>query len=1142
MARKSGKKAFSSAASRTKRRQIWHSGDVGKWKAFLTASDPKSRPWEVKSNSVWSHCVFPQHLGDDNTPSMRVHVEKGYVKCYGCETYVTDPVEFVAHLAGKPYGDSVRDIQSYFGVSVLNKTDIKKLEEDFKHVTMKNHLAVLLKAELRDAYSAWLMADKGSLKGTAYEYAEALLRWLENRKVLHNCIHLPIGILPTEVRLKEAAKGQGIDDQELKAMLLYLNKVMDVYNLGALVMIYHATPKNVANFRLRQPIDSAKKTIIAVADDSEETLGIFGLGMYAEIADKKEGIGSTVKALVVEGEFDQMQYASHQIDNANFDWVVLAHGGGANRNLLELKDYGIRNIYYVPDCDTGGDTNAREILSDNRGFNFHVFNWPNGLLIPGGGSVDLDLALKTYGFLPVHEAINDLEHNWLSPGLWCKLKVKDLIRQKNLLDDEGAVLSLVLSYAPCVGDNQDPSEIHIVNKWIQETLAEEGVSLEQAEKYANDYVTKDSADIVFRNQIQEKLEQSFEFIAVDRYKPMLPIKVWHRKNHEILEIRLGSASHVDAILGSKLGSLVEWVRKELGLPDFVRFMESKTGDTIERALAKQEEMILDLIVLALKEISSRLKSVSSYETYAAGCHWLHTKEGFNLFIVNKPNIFRCEFSKDGMSHWSELESPVFENYLFDTTREAWSQEIKKLSDLVDAPCVELKDLIKKTREVLDTGWTFVSQETETYAHASFIVASTVLKIFNQNMQFLASNERSSGKTTLYAELIGGGKGTDINLVEHSKFMDNATAAGIRQTMDGSSLILVLDEFDNVSAGKFRSEKMEDIMTILRCSSSGEGRYVQGTQGGEPKTWRLSFSSMISGIDPDVTNANMTRFYTTDLKSGLDSKLPPRTSILQKYEVKHIQDLKSQISRCVYRFIPKILQSYTWIRNYCTTENPTLLGEDNLQRFKDNMFIIMAVLHAAGLDWEDWARKTREAKRSALRQLSHMTQNEKLFGEMMYAPNIVAPGIDSTPRMVADYMVYATDLTHRNALNASGAGVYLYPDTEGAAKDDTWSWYLVVVWQQAMHGALKNTTLSRTKTDPTALKVIGDRHHLALKDDEVDKVLAALKEVPLILRNTPMTVFDVTCLVRKDVAYRREKKNNGLALIQPEASGTVHVQA
>jgi len=1039
----------------------------------------------------------------------------------------------MAAFTGKSNAEVVKELQVTFDVKLLTKTEMKSLEEEFRHVTMKNGMYRFFNRALIEAYEKWTEFEKDEIKfrETEWYYALETLKYIEHRlpKVFSYIHMLPIGIFPTTKQLRTMAEGDLKDGKrvfsghDLVLMEAYLEKYKHQYYLGALVYVYHSTPSDVARFRLRIPNeeDQAKK-IIAIEDDREDRLGVFGLGMYGYLTPKtsEEGIGYTTKTVVVEGEMDCLHYAILATEAANMDLIVLAHCGATGRDLGELVNYGLRNAYYIPDHDEGGDTNCKEILKINSKIKFKIFSWPPGMLDPAKPSTDLDDALRIYGFEVVHAELKEWEKNWIKPEYWVKGQIQKLVARRGLDDDFNAVSKIVMDYAPCIGDATDPDQAVHVNNWINQTLVDLGASNDDAKKMANDFLAKESPELVFCQMLREKLIEYFEFVSIDRTKTSLPVKVWHRREHYLIDINTGSDQHIKASFTTSLGRLTDWVKAEIGTPEFIHIGTDKTGAVYERSIVLQEDEILKYMHLALRDIFAKLPPTNSFQRKAAGVHFLHTASGVVPVVVNGRHIYKLSYDETDKMSAEELTSPVFDKYLFDPTANGWSPHLT-LESLNKPQKTPIEERLPMNQAMIDCGWVFESQTTEPWGLAALAMGAVLLPSFPQNLQFLAANERSTGKSTLYAEFFGGGKGTEINVVEHRQFVDNATPAGIRQSMDGSSLMLIIDEFDNQVGGKYRSEKMEEVMTILRTSSAGEGKYLQGTVGGEPRTFYMNFSSMIAGIDPDMTDANMTRFFTTDLKSGIHDKKPPKVEILAKFSLKEIEALRISNTVDTLHDWPKVQRGYNEVKKYCF-EHPEIFGASTLQRFKDNMMVLMAFMHAAGFNWMGWCKDTCKAKEQAVKKLSKRTVNENLFQTVLFTPGVVVGGFENRKMMVASFFVSAHSPEERNKLNNSGCGCYFYEDPVGGR------WYLLVLWQEAVSGILKNTSMVRLKDDPHSLQTIAERHPQALPREKAEALTHQLEYMPQYLSYAPYTIFDISRQVREEMEKWERSRESALA--------------
>ena len=128
-------------------------------------------------------------------------------------------------------------------------------------------------------------------------------------------------------------------------------------------------------------------------------------------------------------------------------------------------------------------------------------------------------------------------------------------------------------------------------------------------------------------------------------------------------------------------------------------------------------------------------------------------------------------------------------------------------------------------------------------------------------------------------------------------------------------------------------------------------------------------------------------------------------------------------------------------------------------------------------------------------------------------------------MVSQFFRDARIATTRDALNASGSGVYLYSEK---LSDIGEKWYLLVIWQTAVGGVLRGTSIARSKEDPVSLKVIGDRHPMALSEEQVSALVDRLPEIPEAVRDTHISVFDVSTRVEQEASKNNRFRSDGTA--------------
>jgi hypothetical protein len=887
----------------------------------------------------------------------------------------------------------------------------------------------------------------------------------------------------------------------------------------------------VSRFRLRRPGESESKNIIMIADEREDYLGIFGLGMYNNLGAHGEriGIGNTTEITLVEGEMDAAQYMCHQFEQGNFDRIILAHGGATSRNITELKNYGVKRINYVGDWDKGGDVNTKELMIESPCFTYRLFVWPDCLAVPGpkATKVDLDLALRIHGWDAVNRELNDFEKRYIKPELWCKEQIKKIVRTQGIDGDDHAISKLVQSYAPCIGDVKDESKVHAVTKWLNGTMMEWGVSQEQAEKFANDFIARESEELVFIKLLETRLLNRFDFMAfTDSKQP--DVITWDRQTSREAELPMISASRLATSFSTHFGTLIDWVKEQISIPDFIRYIKDKRGDPADRALPTQEEELSKYLHLAVKGICRNLRPLREFTTYASGYRLLEIASGKKAhFIVNGSHVFMAPFSETEPLEWQRLNSPHFERFRFTTTNQPWSKFVTSEAVLNTPPTIGLRGLLETVYDILDLGFAFESQATECMAHASIFAQSAILDIYQFKFQMLARAESTSGKSKLYSDLVGGKANSAIHLVEHSHRVDNTTLAGVRQSMDGSSLILILDEFDNTKHSKYVAEQHQGILTILRGGHGGEGINQQGTQGGKAKTINLSFPAMVAGIDPEIPEANMNRMFSTDLKTGLRNRQPPEALIQAKYSEAALKELKKNISLSMFQHVPALLRSHAQIEKYFL-DHPKEFPTEVSQRFKQNLCIILALPNAAGLDWLALAHDICKAKSKALISISKMSQNNALVGTLMSTPFEIGDGTDRSKTTLLLFLSQLKcDASVTNTINNSNTGFYIFvedipqesrrfqpirQDSDVGAKE----YFLFIVWQETKRSLLRSAP-EYFHTSISSLKDMADRHAWALNEQDKASLLTRIDELPDYVQSHENTVLCISERVWKEQA-------------------------
>ena len=1111
-----------------KLRSLFTSTSPQKIKDFLVKHDvyKSTAKWTLKGHMLHGRCRAKTHAGKDENPSMVIDLKKGYSRCYTCGHYERDIGAILAAPTGQSVEAILKKFQTHLGVRLLKNSELKSSQEYQLHQAMRNKLAILLNSILTQAVEVFLDAkDEDAFGESEYFFADPVIRYLQGRDqlLLRHIPNLPLGILPPKLLLVSEASRMGLTSLMTEAILNYLGSYFRTCHLGGMVFFYHDDMQNVSRFRIRMPDapvaegeDAAKKVIVAIADtyahESESNgIGIFGLGQCSHIVDHHK---QETKALLMEGEFDAMAVMVGQLENNSLDWAPLCHSGNASaHSLTALEQTPIKQILVVPDCDEGGKANTKAVLEGNLTLNLNVFTWPMTIRLAGTSSTDIADSVKNYSFTKVNNELLAIPQNYCKREMWAQGEVETQCFDLDVEDSDhrDQITSIVTEYAACIGSLQAGINADRVKRWIKNVLGKLGIS--------DDQLSSEHLTIATMEEEPEQQFVSFLLLAFEKHYAFLfkdskqnTLTLWDRKLRTLLSIPTMTSGSVCTAVQQTMGSLHNWVVNNIpgGVPDFIKNIVVKNPAGKLQPIFVATNAMSPYVYSAISLKFPYLQEEEAFERKGAGVHWLKTSKGDTLFIVNGAHVFMGTFETvNGESRlsWCELEVPIYEKYYFIVTQQEWTSYIHSVQDLDNAPQIPLHEILEGNTQFMDTGWSFVNQATESALMGMWASLITVAKIFPNNFQFLASTEASSGKTALYVKALGGGKGSKINITEHTFYMDHATPAGFRQAVDGSSRTVILDEFDNSKGSNKTREQQNEILNVLRAASTGDGTQFRGTISGKVRKEVFAASCMLAGIDPDIGVANQTRIIPTALKTT-PFRTSPEQSILDTLTESGVEKLKQWNTLAMFRHIPAILRSATFLENYLTA-NPEALELKVMHRFKDSLLKLLSIVHAAYPQDNRWLQlgidicKSKQAHFDAIKMSS---ANVDLISALLSQKAIpVDTGTTKNYHALSTLLADSSIIGDPSPINSSGSGVWLHSEISSHPRH-----YLIIQWRVAKPSLLRVEEFRHSP--PPQLKEIAGRHDLVLSDLDALSV-ASKPTVPVWVttmggKNT-MSVLDVT---------------------------------
>jgi len=1054
--------------SAAKLKAIWRQITPADWLVLLQECKPDNK-WALTGNTIKGLCVSPGH--QDTTPSFVINLDRGSAHCFGasCNYSQWNPIRFIADVTGVGYATAVRKLKSRFNIRVPNSfvQGIQQIEDNDQ---MKHALMRALNLELMG------LLEQGQAQEPEYDYAARVgfATWFRTRQFPEDTVHTwPVGILPPRDRLVARLKESG-GDRYIEPATAYLSKYMSVPGAptahdGSLVYFFFTSPTTIGRLRLRHP---GTKDFYAVEDPYCSDVGFFGLNMFNHLLGELENY----PLHVVEGEMDALAIISHQTSLGTEDVCVVATGGSMENDLDSLMEYGFHTAHIIPDNDPEGAGWAKNLLSKNKSAR-RIFRWDSNdttLKIK-----DIDEAIRAQGFLPVIERLALVDnlphgHEWVGEQLekeMANVDPTDVRERCRVAAELGSILC-------------DDSER---NYFLE--LAGSAFNIDRASLVQNMAPDDDSPE-AFIPRLAAKLKEEYYFLS-QRQQGMgvSLVNVWSRRKRVVRTIPIHSKSLTHAALASDLGALNEYIRHELGMPHFMQYRMNSRGLELPVPMGQQESMLQQCFQDALHAIVANTTHKDWLTELGQGVHWLHDLVDDNgtptLMIANGPKLFRGTVYGDMQMKFEEVDNPVIGHYFFRLQSKPWSRMINSVKDLESGIDYNPRLIFESLLKLFRVGWKFRNHDLESMFLAADSMYSSIFSAFHHLSMVDIAGETHSGKTTLM-QVIGGNEFSDIRLCEAVLVIDDFSAAGIRQAMNGVRLRMFLDEFEDDDIGNRpnrRSLAVRDVLELIRSMTSGSSKILRGTASGDHLEYNLHFPATVGGIFTMQEPRDINRFVHIRTQR-MEGCRDPVTPIRENFTSDELMDLRRGITLCLLPRIPTLLKAYEDAKHEFA-DNASL-PSNIMTRMKDHFLPIVAILKLVGADYTTFLAEFSKIKMEEMEEQGGMVQESaSIWDHLLYtqfdlsrfAPDSDLAGYTSISKILTNH-------TTRLQLNASDAGVYYIERKK----------WMVVFWQKAMTGILRHSPKYRNVLSPGRLKIMADADTRSISKENLKHDVAFLRDI------------------------------------------------
>ena len=1055
--------------SPTKLKAIWQQISPADWLSLLQEYHPNNR-WTLMGSTIKGMCV--KH--DDKSPSMFVDLEKGRVRCYGggCGYYKWDPIRFTADVTKSSYSTALTKLRKRFGIK-LPKTFHQNVQQIEDNAKLKRVLQHVMNLELRD-----ILRDPDNPKFT-YAKKAGLVSWLRKRGFPEGSVHhWPVGVFMPRDRLHERL-GEKEETKEFQdAAFKYLKGQLAVpggpmIHEGSLAFFYYTAPDVVGRIRIRHP-SSKDKVIIAIPDEVSDEVGVFGLNTFPHLLNDLD----KYPLYVVEGEMDAMSVFSRCLDGG-FDMCVVATGGSMENELDPLKEFGFAEAYLVPDNDAEGIGWASNLLSHND-LPSRIFRWSEK--DEKGKVKDVDEAIRSYGFDDVYGRLSDelnlpRNNEWVADQLEAELTTVDS-------EDARARTKCASKWGGVIRNDAER------NSYLN--YVEANYSLDK-ESVLQDLTSDEDTPVAFVRRLKRKLlDDVYVFLTEKQVGATGSSTIaiaWSKTKRVLRRLPLNSKPALNAALSADIGSLSEFVTQEIGEPTHINVVVSAKGTPIPVSPSKKSQLVLDSFHEAISNIAKEMSHSNWLTELGQGIHWIDDFEDGKpaVLIANGTKFFKGMIHDDGSIRFEEVNSPIVGKFFFTIESKQWSKHIQSVKDIEDGMNYNLKELYEKVLRIFRESWRFEDHELEAQFLAADVLYTPVFSVFNHINMVDVTGESHSGKTTLL-QVIGGTEFPDIRLCESAVLLDDFTEASVRQRMNGVGLRLMLDEFEDADySGSNRPDKraraVRNIHEMIRSMTSGTSEVIRGTASGEHQTFRLHFPVTISGIYTMREARDLNRYVhiRTTVMTGFRD---PVEVIRETHTKEELADIQRGVTLGLLARIPKVLKAREDIRKEFSTNSS--LPQDMLTRLKDNFLPVTTIMKMAGQDYMTFLSGFSEIKMEELREQGGTTrESESIWDNLLHAT--ITMGAHSPDADVLNGVSLGRTLSSfesRSLLNSADIGVYYM-------EEHNW---LIVFWQKAIHGILRNTNKYRGVLYPGRLKSLADADPRVVTKEKLSRNPELLSEI------------------------------------------------
>ena len=855
---------------------------------------------------------------------------------------------------------------------------------------------------------------------------------------------------------------------------------------GWIAFFYYTTPTTIGRIKLRKPEtdESPDRSFRIVEDPYDANVGFFGLNMFAEL---RPHFGA-MPAHVCEGDFDVLSTIAHQIHNGQNDIFIVGCGGSGENKFDELAEFGFEKIFLIPDNDNAGTGLIRDWLKNNSKVE-RVFEWTDEDTTKS--IKDLDDAWRAYSYADFYKRLRN-ENSFQRNHAWAFQHASAELAEIEE-NDSKARMEKAVSYGQALQNEAERNTF--IELMAQEYHMDRGMLVQD--------MTPDDTPEGLVNRLAKRLSESMDFVAKERSGPGTYILVYYHRTKRLESLPLHSHSMLCTALSSEIGTTSEYLKKEVGNPDFLNYKMGSRGREVEISHIEKADTINKYFKLAFEKNVDKIAMRSDLVEIGQGVHYLPDENNVpnTVCVLNGSSMFKGRINEDSDTIvYTQLDSPVSGKYLFNLSANPWSKYIRTAQDLNENDC-DLVWVFHALKKIFSEGWRFKQQDLAPMFFAADMMYTTIAAVFSKMVMVSIQGGTHSGKSTLL-NVMGGKAFPLYQCCEAGVAIDDYTAPGIRQFTTRNKLRLFLDEFEehvigggsmsiDASGAKFRS-----VLNMFRNVASGSTS-LRGNSDGRAREEFLNFPITIAGISTMQEARDVNRFIHFSLESRSGFKNPIHT--LQKlFTPDDMDKIRKGVTLGLFPHLPKLVREYQKVRKEFVGH--AKLPQGMLDRVAENLFPAATIMKLVGADYEKFVIDCSFAQMETMNERGGtQPEHEKIWSAILNT-NIQLSQHSKELAGLASLSKMLSHSDYQLILSRTDLGAYWIPKRK----------WLVVFWQRLLNGILRYAPNYRNFTNYYQLKITADIDPRVIPRSRINNKFLKEEVWPL-TGGTPVSVEDVSII-------------------------------